>query len=79
MSSVNFSSYTGCISTLAICWYAVAVQSKTRKEALRQSFSAVGIFSTASETIYLLYYHYLTYKTVNYSSTCIKVNLRLLF
>ena len=49
------------------------------KEHLRESFLSIEIFSTASETLCLQYCPYLTYKTVNYSSNCIKINLCLLF
>ena len=56
--------------------YAVAVQSKTHKGAFAIIFF---IWRDPLKHLYWLYYHYVTYKTVNYSSNSIKINLRLLF
>ena len=60
--------------------YAVAVQSKTHKVPLFHNlFCLQGSSQLPLKHLYLLCSHYLTHKTLNYSSNSITINLHLLF
>ena len=62
-----------CRSVAAQSWplYAAAVQSKTQSCICDNHFHLVGS-QPPQKHLYLLYDHYLTYKTVNYNSNGIK-------